>query len=529
MGYREVLVVEVREVLRRWGQGRGLRGISRSIGLDRKTVRRYVAAAVEAGLTREQAVAATDEMVGLVVAAVRVGSPKERGASWRLLERHRSAIEKWFEQGLLLTKVHELLKRTTGQPVVYRTLHRFATEELGHGKRGTTVRVADGKPGEVLEVDFGLLGRLVEPESGDSRKVYALVLTAGYSRHQYVYLTHRQTLEELVEGLERGWAFFGGVFRVVVVDNARTVVALAEPCGARLSERFVAYAQERGFVVDATRVRRPQDKAKVERTVQYVQRSFWQGESFGSLQEGQEGVEKWCRDVAGRRIHGTTRQRPVEVFEAEERGLQLPAPESRYDLPRFLHVTVQRDHHVTADRALYSVPTAYIGEEVTVRLDRDLVRIYHRGRLVKTHPRQPPGARSTDGADYPPEVAACAMRDTDTLAEKARRAGAHVGRYAERLIEGPLPWTRMRQVYRLLGLVDRYGALRVDQACARALDLDVVDVMRIDRMLARALEGQPTPGPTRPARTGTGNRFARPESEFAPVRKWKEVPDGDGL
>jgi transposase len=529
MGYREVFVVEVQEVLRQWGLGRGLRGISRSTGLDRKTVRRYVAAAVEAGLTREQAAAATDEMVGLVVEAVRVGSPGERGASWRLFEEHRGAIEKWLEQGLTLTKVHELLKRTTGQPVVYRTLHRFAREELGHGKRRTTVRVADGKPGEAVEVDFGLVGRLVEEEGGEARKVYALVLTAAYSRHQYVYLTHRQTLEELVEGLERGWSFFGGVFRVVVLDNARTVVAQADPCGARLSGRFVAYAQERGFVVDATRVRRPQDKAKVERTVQYVQRSFWQGESFRSLQEGQEAAEKWCRDVAGRRIHGTTRKRPVEVFEAEEKALLLPAPESRYDLPSFLHVTVQRDHHVTADRALYSVPTAYIGEEVTVRLDRELVRIYHRGKLIKTHPRQPPGGRSTDEGDYPPEVAAYAMRDTDTLAEKARRAGAHVGRYAERLIEGPLPWTRMRQVYRLLGLVERYGCSRVDQACARSLDLDVVDVMRIDRMLARALEAQPTPGPTRPWRTGTVLRFARPESDFAPVRKWKEMPDDDPL
>jgi len=189
---------------------------------------------------------------------------------------------------------------------------------------------------------------------------------------------------------------------VVVLDNARTVVAQADPCGARLSGRFVAYAQERGFVVDATRVRRPQDKAKVERTVQYVQRSFWQGESFRSLQEGQEAAEKWCRDVAGRRIHGTTRKRPVEVFEAEEKALLLPAPESRYDLPSFLHVTVQRDHHVTADRALYSVPTAYIGEEVTVRLDRELVRIYHRGKLIKTHPRQPPGGRSTDEGTTPP-------------------------------------------------------------------------------------------------------------------------------
>jgi len=87
----------------------------------------------------------------------------------------------------------------------------------------------------------------------------------------------------------------------------------------------------------------------------------------------------------------------------------------------------------------------------------------------------------------------------------------------------------MRHLYRLLGLVERYGAARVDQACARALDLDVVDVMRVDRMLARALETASPPEPTRPARSATVLRFARPASDFTATRKWKEVPDGESV
>lgn len=410
MAYREVWVVEVREVLRQWGLGYGLRRITRATGMDRKTVRRYVVAAEATGLSREQA--ATDEQVGRVIEAVRVGSPGERGETWQLCEEHRTAIQGWLDQGLQLTKVHELLQRLTGRAVVYRTLHRFATQEMGHGRRRVTVRVAESPPGEVLEVDFGLLGRMVDAEWGRSHRVYALVFTAAYSRHQYVFLSHRQTLEAMVEGFERAWTFFGGVFRVVVLENARTVITHADPCSPTLTPRFLAYSQDRGFVVDATRVRSPQDKPHVERMVQYVQRSFWQGESFRSLEEAQERAERWCREVAGRRVHGTTRKRPLEAFEAEEQSHLLPVPREPHGAPLVLRVRVQRDHHVSVDRALYSVPTASIGEVVTVRADRDLVRVYHRGRPIKVHPRQPAGGRFTDARDHPEEVAACATRDS---------------------------------------------------------------------------------------------------------------------
>ena len=529
MAYREVFVVEVREILRQWMMGHGLRRIAGATGLDRKTVRRYVHSAEATGLTRGGgSEALTDERIGAVLERLRVGSPGEHGTTWEVCEAHRAALQGWIDEGLTLTKAQALLTRTCGREVPYRTLHRFALRELGLGRERVTVRVADGKPGEELEVDFGLLGSLTDPETGRFRRVYGLVLIAAYSRHQYVYLTHRQTLEEIVEGCERAWAFFGGVFRVVVLDNARTVITKADPCAPKLAPGFLAYAQDRGFVVDATRVRRPQDKPKVERAVQYVQRGFWQGESFRSLEEAQERADAWCRDAAGRRIHGTTRKRPLDVFEAEERGCLLAAPESRYEVPLFVQVRVHRDHHVVADKALYSIPTAYIGEDVVVRLDRDLARVYHHGQLIKTHPRQPPGGRSTDPADYPEEVAVYATRDAPTLVEKARRAGAHAGQYAERLLEGPLPWTRMRHLYRLLGLVERYGAARVDQACARALDLDVVDVMRVDRMLARALEAA-SPEPTRPAQSATVLRFARPASDFTATRKWKEAPDGESV
>jgi hypothetical protein len=104
--------------------------------------------------------------------------------------------------------------------VPVRPLHRFAPAELGFGRRRrATVRVADGKPGEELQVDFGRLGLIPDPVRGSRRVVHGLVFTAVYSRHLFVYPIHRQSLEQVIAGFEAAWAFFGGVFKVVIPEN----------------------------------------------------------------------------------------------------------------------------------------------------------------------------------------------------------------------------------------------------------------------------------------------------------------------
>ena len=100
------------------------------------------------------------------------------------------------------------------------------------------------------------------------------------------------------------------------------------------------------------------------------------------------------------------------------------------------------------------------------------MKFYHRGTLVKVHPRPPPGGRSTDRADLPEHKAGYALRDLAALIASCAAHGPNIGIYAERILDDPLPWTRMRTVYRLQGLVRRYGAQRVEQACSLSLDLD---------------------------------------------------------
>ena len=179
---------------------------------------------------------------------------------------------------------------------------------------------------------------------------------------------------------------------------------------------------------------------------------------------------------------------PRKCSPPHEAAALLPLPQAPYDVPVFTRVKVHRDFHVEVARALYSAPKEYLGCHLDARADSALVKLYCRGQLVKVHPRQQPGRRSTDPADLPAEKTTYAMRDVASLAKAARRHGDAIGVYADQLLDTDLPWTKMRQVYRLLGLVRRYGPGPVDTACRRALDLDVVNVTKIASMLDKATE-----------------------------------------
>lgn len=518
MAFREIPMYEVREVLRLWLSGRGYRTIEPMVRSDRKTVRRVVEAAVEAGLVRDGGDGQLDDVfIGGLMLRLAQHRPDRHGGSWQTAVGAHDRLKGWHEAAVPVVKMCELLARD-GVAVPERTLHRYVAEQFGTPPP-STVPLADGVPGGEVQVDFGEVGFLAD-ESGKRRKVWALVFTAVFSRHMFVWVTHRQTTGDVIEGCEAAWEFFGGVFAVLIPDNLAAVVTTADGCDPVFNQAFVEYAQARGFVVDPARVRSPQDKARVERSVQFVQSSFWAGETFADLAMAQEAAVLWCRTRAGMRVHGTTCQQPLVVFDEHERQRLLPAPAQRYDVPVYTTAKVARDHHIQVARALYSVPGDRRGQRVDVRADRALVKIYQRGALVKAHPRMPPGGRSTDRDDLPATVTAYALRDIDRLIADAAAHGPAVGELAAAILDDPLPWTRMRRVYRLIGFCRTYGDERADSAARRLLDAESADLNVMRRMLERALENeQQAAQPERSNVIVATARFARDNSRYAARRQ----------
>jgi transposase len=515
--YREVGLMQVIEILRRRRAGESARAIAQALGLARNTVGKYLHEAKRLGLSPAGPPPTNEQLLALA----RLGqtAPPARAAPRAAhLEPHREQIAHWLrEEQLQLTRVVELLDQR-GVPVAYTTLRRFVRSQGLKAAPRETVRMADTAPGEVAEFDFGRLGRLADPTTGKRPLVWAMNLVLGYSRHQFVWPLIHQTLEEVIAGLEAAWACWGGIPRRLIFDNFPAAVAGADALNPVLTRGFLEYSQARGFIVDPARVRSPKDKPHTERNVQYVRERLWKGGAFTDLADVRAQAKRWCLEVAGQRIHGTTRKRPLVVFRAEEQAHLLPYDGVPYAVPLWGQVKVHPDHHIAFRYALYSVPydRCPIGVVLEVRADRDLVRLYRRGELVKTHPRQPKGGRATDPADYPPERTVYALRAPDHVVREAARCGPFVGLLAERLLCGDFPWAKLRQGQKLLRLADRYTARRLDAACERALAVDLIDVTRVERMLKQALEQQPLlieSPPPRPAEPPSA-RFARQGRAF---------------
>jgi transposase len=515
VAFLEVNMVQIREIIRRWQAGEDKTAIGRASGVSARTVGRYIAAATAAGVTGESGPPG-EEVVAQLLQRNHAGPlPAASASAVAGLAEHEGRIAKWLQdERLQLTRIQELLGRD-GVAVSYTTLRRYVVSAGLWKQPSSTVRMPEWPPGEVAEMDFGKLGTIVNGESGRRQVVWALVVVLAYSRHCFVWPMFQQTLEECIEGIESAWRFFGGVPKRLILDNFPAAIGGPDPYEPRLTRGFLEYSQERGFLADPARVRHPKDKPHVERHIQYVRGRFFRGSNFRDLEDCREQGLKWCGDVAGKRIHGTTRKLPLDVFETEERDKLQPHDGVIYDVPLWKEVTVHPDHHVSYRYALYSAPctTCPPGSKLEVRGDGKLVKLYRRGALVKVHSLQPKGGRATDPNDYPIEKTIYALRAPDAVVAKALVLGPNVGAFAQKLFEGPFPWASLRQGQKLISLGDKYTGERLDAACARALDFQLINVRRVQAILLKAIEAE-SPRPTAGEGPPLPARFARDPNSF---------------
>lgn len=273
-------------------------------------------------------------------------------------------------------------------------------------------------------------------------------------------------------------------------------------------------------------MRHPRDKGRVERAVSVVRDDCFAGEVLATLDDARVLARRWCLEEYGLRRHSRTQRRPLEHFQAEEQPVLISAPPTPYDIPLWNEPKVARDQLAAVGKAFYSIPHRYVGHVLTARADAQIVCFYAGSLLIKTHPRKAPGERSIDASDYPVERSVYALRNVDALRRQAEDASAGIGRFAAALLDCPLPWTRMRRVYALLGLVRRYGATRVDEVCAAALAADMLDVRRLKRMLELATTTHAaTPAAPRLLPLA---RYLRPPSQYAlPLRAADPSPEGE--
>lgn len=495
------------DVVTRLREGESVRAVARDLSLSRNTVRKYRMAALGAGyldgasaLPEAPVVAErlTDGLAG------RAGRPSDQGA-W-LVER-RALVESFVEAGVEVQAMFERLCSEHGFGGSYSTLLRFV-RGLSPGGGEAFCRV-ETEPGEEAQVDFGYAGVC------QGRRVWVFVMTLSWSRHQYLEFVHDQRIETWIGCHERAFAHFGGVPGRVVIDNLKAGVVSHAVNDPVLGEPYRRLARHYGFVISPNRPRTPRHKGKVESGVHFVKRSLLAGRSFADLEAMNEAGRRWVRERAGTRLHGTTRERPLERFERREQEALMPLPGGEFEWLSAAQCRVGRDCHVTAGGAYYSVPHEHAGRIVDVYLGRRIVEIYAGTTLLVTHARAArPGERVTRLDDYPEGKRAWLENTPERCRERADRVGPSCREMVDRLL-GDRELDRRSWAHSLLRLGEEHGADRLEAACRRALWFDAISPRKVKTILDGGIEGEPL-GEKEGARVlDLGEfRFARPAGSF---------------
>jgi hypothetical protein len=376
------------EIYRRWRDRQNLSRIAASEGRDRKTVREYLKRLTAVGLEQNGAAVEQQQFYQMVEAALPARAVWH-GPTWEQLSKHADELRE------LITRGKEPLKPKTAFLVVksryeleasYETFKRFARQQgLSRAQRRRMIRI-ELPPGWETQLDYGLVGSLVDPLSGKDRAVWAFCGLLSHSRLPYIEFVRKQDqsgfASSFVTMLHDG---YGGSTEWVTIDNLKSGVIKPDLWDPKINRCLAEVASYYGVFINPGRVGRSTDKAKIERLIPVARELFRMLKELhpaAGLVELNEQALAWCREVYGRKEHGTTGVAPMEVFQ-EERQTLRPLPAERYEVAVWKQAVVHSgDQFLTFLKRRFSLPAQWRGKSVWARYAHPLVQLFDEERLI---------------------------------------------------------------------------------------------------------------------------------------------------
>jgi hypothetical protein len=344
-------------------------------------------------------------------------------------------------------------------------------------------------PGMEAQVDFGTGAPVIGPD-GKRRKSHVFRVVLSHSRKGYSEPTFTQTTDDFLRALENAFAHFGGVPQTLVIDNLKAAVLHPDWFDPVLTPKVQSFCQHYGTVILPTKSYTPRHKGKVEAGVKYVQSNGLKGRKFASLEDQQRHLAQWERTVADTRIHGTTKQQVLKVFEEVERPALLPLPRERFANFREAKRKINRDGHIEVAKAYYSAPPEYLGREVWARWDARLVRIFNsRWEQIAVHVRHEPGRFSTHAQHLAREKISGLEHGASYLLGKVSAIGPKTQEWAEAMVTARgIEGTRVLQG--LLALTKKHSSETLEKACETSLSHGCFRLRTIRQLLQRGTAKQ---------------------------------------
>lgn len=356
------------------------------------------------------------------------------------------------------------------------------------------------EPGEAAQVDWGYGGMI---QIGNTRRRLSFfVMVLCHSRMAYVEFTCGEAMEHFLCCHRNALEYFGGVPRVLLIDNLKTGV-LRHPFGekATFNPRYLDFAAHYGFEPRACNVRKANEKGRVENAVGYVKKNFLAGLDIPpGLAALNAAARHWLQNVANVRIHAQTRQTPLALFEVEKPALgPLPPEGADTSVTRLVRVTNRC--RVTVETNRYSVPSLYASQRLTLKIFCDRLCLYHAHNLIATHARSYERHRDFENPEHVKELLDQRRRARDakwllTFYSLSPQAEYYHQQLRVRSLNA------RTQINKIVALVEIYGPDKVARAIDEAIACEAFACQYIENILIQRETFTPQPGPLHLTRRG---------------------------
>ncbi len=520
MAGKTVDMHRLQELVRLHRLGKKVRDVAVLLKMGRSTEQKYRKALETAGLLEG------DPQVLPELHVLRTAVDSDSGDTKSVPGQEASTVEPWRPQ------VVEMLERGAQPKAIYDCL-RLTDEDFRCGLSSVKrfcarLRKAKGispddvaipvetLPGQVAQVDFGYVGRIYDSATGKRRKAWIFIMTLGFSRRMFASLTFDQKVETWLTCHIAAFEHFGGVLETIVPDNLKSAVircAFAVDGESALNRSYRELARHYACTIDPTPPRSPEKKGKVESDVKFAKNNFCKPRDLDELgiDGARDELKVWLSEVSDKRVHGTTRQRPIDLFDRQERAALRLLPAARFELVTWKQAKVHRDSHIVFDKRLYSVPYGLIGQQVWARATPETVAVYANEERVATHRRRGRGHRSTVEDHLPEHRAPWRHRCQDHWRAQAMAIGGDAARLIDAVFDSEDSHSKLRVVQSIVGHLAKFPEARANAAARRALHFGNLTYIGVKDILRKGLDFEPLPGADNKTKNGAleDPRFSR--------------------
>jgi transposase len=407
------------------------------------------------------------------------------GQSWpppqtrnKRLSDYHEKIRELVENNKSAVLIHDHLARVYDLSVSYPTVARYVQQF----KKSEVFVPMLCDPGEEAQVDFGYLGRF--KQDGKSKKVWVFSFILSHSRLGYHELVLDQKVSTFIACHIHSFEYLGGVPATIKIDNLKAGVITPSFYEPIIQEQYAKFLKHYGTSPIVSRPYRPQDKGKVESGIKYLGNNFIPRLNHRDLDRAKKDLALWNDNVSNVRVHGTTRKVPMEVYNRIERKALLPLPPQRYELFDVEQRKVATYHHVLFKYNYYSVPHDYYGQEVMIRSNGSVVRIYKDQQEIALHGiAKGTGQYITREEHKPPNKQ---KKSREYYVSKVNQIGPSALLFMKAIEQKkPRHWHEM--IRGIISLTRTHEVLAVDMACQRALDFGAISYQTVKNILEKGL------------------------------------------